>query len=117
MAPSLGEELTPLVLKRICSAYLGNSMNRTLDVHQDMAKDRLYEADLAKFFDEVQGIDKTEKANSPKRSHDRNTHYYLKGKSIDGRDVFCKVSSSYHPVSGEFVRWTLTSFCEWKENY
>jgi hypothetical protein len=116
MAPCLGEELTPLVLKQICSAYSGKAMNRTIDVQQDMAKDELYEADLVKFFDEVQCIKKVEKAHSPKRSHEKNTHYYLKGKSIDGRDVFCKVSSSYHPVTGEFVCWTLTSFCEWKDN-
>lgn len=117
MVPTLGEGLSLLVLERIKSAYQSKLMIRTNDLAQDMIDARLYEADVAKFFDEVGMIYKTEKAHSPKKWHQNNTHYYMKGKSIDERDVFCKVSSTYHPVTGDFVCWTLTSFCEWKDNY
>jgi len=117
MVPTLGEGLSLLVLERIKSAYQSRSMIRTNDLVQDMSDARLFEADVAKFFDEIDLIYKTEKAHSPKRSHPNNTHYYMKGISIDGRDVFCKVSSSYHPDTGTFVCWTLTSFCEWLDNH
>lgn len=117
MVHTLMEGLTRHVLENIRTAYLNSKLHRTSDVNQDMAGDRLYEADLANFIDEVESIYKTENAHSPKRSHKNNMHYYMKGKSIDGRDIFCKVSSSYHPETGEFVCWTLTSFCEWEDNY
>jgi len=114
MAPTLMEGLTPQVLMQIKTAYRHGRLVRTDDVVQDMGDSNLYEADLANFIDEIDNIYKTGNAHSPKRSHKNNMHYYMKGKSIDGRDVFCKVSSSYHPITGEFVCWTLTSFCEWK---
>ena len=117
MVLTLGEGLTPYVLERIRSAYQDRVMIRTYDLNDDMSRDSLYEADVANFFTEIGRIYKTEKAHSPKKWHPDNTHYYMRGKSIDGRDVFCKVSSSYHPKTGEFVCWTLTSFCEWKENF
>lgn len=117
MVVTLGEGLTPLILEQIRSAYLSKEMQRTHDVIADMSNDRLYEADVANFFAEVSQIHKTEKAHSPKKWHPNNTHYYMRGKSIDGRDVFCKVSSSYHPSTGQFVCWTLTSFCEWKDTF
>src|SRR6266540_3719238 len=107
MVPTLMEGLTPHVLGQIKSAYRYGSLGRTNDVVQDMGDDRLYEADLANFIDEIDNIYKTENAHSLKSSHKNNMHYYMRGKSIDGRDVFCKVSSSYHPVTGEFVCWTL----------
>lgn len=116
MVPTLGEGLSLLVLDRIKSAYLNKSMMTTIDLGLDMSNARLFEADIANFFDEIDSIYKTKKAHSPKKSHPENTHYYMKGKSIDGRDVFCKVSSSYHPISGMFVCWTLTSFCEWLDD-
>jgi len=114
MAPTIEEGLTPLILGRIKSAYLDDSMHRTDDVVVDMSRDRLSEADLEKFFDDVSQIDKTKKATSVKKWHKNNTHYYMNGLSVDGRKVFCKVSSSYHPKTGQFVCWTLTSFCECK---
>ena len=117
MVATLGEGLTPLVLERIRSAFLNGEEQRTLDLANDMSRANLSEADVAKFFDEIGLIYKTEGAHSPRRSHPRNTHYYMRGKSIDGRDVFCKVSSSYHPDTGEFMCWTLTSFCEWQDEY
>lgn len=117
MVATLGEGLTPFVLERIRSAYRDGSMIRTYDLDNDMSRDSLYEADVANFFAEVSEIYKTEKAHSPKKWHKDNTHFYMRGKSIGGRDVFCKVSSTYHPGTGQFVCWTLTSFCEWKNNY
>jgi hypothetical protein len=110
------EGLTPQILMQIKTAYQNGRLVRTGDVVQDMGDSRLYESDLANFIDEIDNIYKTENAHSPKRSHKNNMHYYMRGKSIDGRCVFCKVSSSYHPKTGEFVCWTLTSFCEWKNN-
>ncbi|MCK4621326.1 MAG: hypothetical protein KAT62_03825 [Desulfuromonadales bacterium] len=115
MVPTIGEGLIPFVLEQIKSAYRDGTLMRTEDVGQDMGRDGLYEADVANFFNDIDHIYKTEKAHSPKKWHPNNTHYYMKGKSIDGRAAFCKVSSSYHPVTGQFVFWTLTSFCEWKD--
>ena len=117
MVPSLGEELGPLILQQIKHTYCKGELVRTIDVGSDMSFDNLNEADVEKFFDEIDNIYKTEKALSPLRSHDKNTHYYMRGKSVDGRDVFCKVSSTYNPKTGNFVFWTLTSFCEWKDKY
>ena len=117
MVATLGEGLAPLVLERIRSAYRDRTMIRTFDLIDDMSKEGLSEADVEKFFDEIGHIYKTEKAHSLKKWHQNNTHFYMKGKSLDGRDIFCKVSSSYHPTTGEFVCWTLTSFCEWKDRF
>lgn len=117
MVATLGEGLAPLVLERIRSAYLSGQMQRTDDVIADMSDENLFEADVANFFDGIGHIYKTEKAHSPKKWHPDNTHFYMRGKSVDGRDVFCKVSSSYHPQTGQFVCWTLTSFCEWKDTF
>jgi hypothetical protein len=117
MVHSCREGLAPLVLRDIKSAYFKKEIQRTSNVILDMSADKFNEADVEKFFDEVASIYKIEKAHSPRRNHDSNTHYYMWGVSIDGRDIFCKVASTYHPDTGHFMYWTLTSFCEWKDNY
>jgi hypothetical protein len=114
MGPSLAEELSPLILHQIKDAYFQGKLTRTIDVGSDMSRNKLNEADVEMFFNNIDCIYKTKKAHSPLRTHEKNTHYYMRGKSIDDRDIFCKISSTYHPKTGEFVCWTLTSFCEWK---
>lgn len=56
-------------------------------------------------------IEKIMSTTSPRASSPRNTHYVIHGESTKCLKVYCKICSNYHPETGEFVGWRLTSFC------
>ncbi len=76
----------------------------------DMDRARLYEADLEKVIMDAIVIEKAMPATSERASNPNNTHYVIRGTSTTGVSVYCKVCSNYHPRTGEFICWELTSF-------
>lgn len=106
----IGTGLDSLVIRDIKEAYLAGKMRKTLDCLGDMDKAELYEADVEKVIMDADAIEKAMPATSERASHPDNTHYVIHGTSTKGVEVYCKVCSNYHPRTGSFVEWKLTSF-------
>jgi hypothetical protein len=109
MAP-IGTGLDSYVLRKIQDAYLEGKVRKTKDCMQDMARDGLYEADVEKVIMEATLLEKAMTATSERASNPNNTHYVIPGTSTKSVEVYCKVCSNYHPKTGEFIEWKLTSF-------
>jgi hypothetical protein len=113
----LGEHMTPVgtdlddfVLRTIQAAYIAGKIQKTVDCINDMDRAKLHEADVEKVIMNADTIEKAMSATSEKASHPINTHYVIRGTSIRGAKVYCKVCSNYHPQTNEFICWKLTSF-------
>jgi tryptophan synthase beta subunit len=109
MAP-IGTELDDFVLRTIQAAYLAGKVRKTKDCMEDMARARLFEADVEKVIMDASTIEKAMSATSERASNPDNTHYVIRGTSTKGMEVYCKVCSNYHPQTNEFIEWKLTSF-------
>lgn len=109
MAPT-GTTLDGYVLAMIKEAYVAKKIRKTKDCMEDMARDRLYEADVEKVIMEATSLEKAMPATSSRASNPLNTHYVMHGMSTKGIEVYCKVCSNYHPHTNEFIEWKLTSF-------
>jgi tryptophan synthase beta subunit len=109
MAP-IGTELDDLILRTIQAAYLAGKIRKTKDCMEDMARARLFEADVEKVVMDACTIEKAIPATSERASNPNNTHYVIRGTSINGVEVYCKICSNYHPQTNEFIGWKLTSF-------
>lgn len=109
MAP-IGTELDDFVLRTIQAAYLAGKIRKTRDCMEDMARDKLFEADVDNVIMNADSIEKAMPATSDKASNPINTHYVIRGTSTKGAEVYCKVCSNYHPQTNEFIEWKLTSF-------
>lgn len=105
-----GEQLAALVIKKIQDAYLKGKIVKTIDCVDDMLREGLYEADVEKVIMGAASIEKAMPATSPKASSPKNTHYVIYGESTKCLNIYCKLCSNYHPVTGEFLVWRLTSF-------
>lgn len=105
------DQLAILVIKEIQEHYLDKKVVKTKDCVNDMLRDQLYEADVEKVIMNATGIEKVMPATSPQASNPRNTHYVIYGESISCKKVYCKICTNYHPETGEFIQWRLTSFC------
>ncbi|MFA7404443.1 MAG: hypothetical protein WC007_10635 [Pelobacteraceae bacterium] len=103
-------ELNHFVLRTIQAAYLAGEMRKTRDCLEDMARARLFEADVENVITHAETIDKAMPATSERASSRSNTHYVIQGTSTKGVKVYCKVCSNYHPHTNEFIEWKLTSF-------
>lgn len=106
----IGTELDDFVLRTIQAAYLAGKVRKTRDCVEDMARARLFEADVEKVIMDAGNIEKAMPATSDKASSPNNTHYVIRGTSTNGIEVYCKVCSNYHPQTNEFIEWKLTSF-------
>ena len=111
MDTNLGEQLAAFVIKEIQNAYLNGKIVKTNDCIDDMLREGLFEADVEKVIMGATSIEKAMPATSPKASSPKNTHYVIYGESTKCLNTYCKLCSNYHPVSGEFLVWRLTSFC------
>jgi tryptophan synthase beta subunit len=109
MAP-IGTELDDFVLRTIQTAYLAGKVRKTKDCMEDMARARLFEADVEKVIMDAGTIEKAMPATSDRASNPDDTHYVIRGTSTKGSEVYCKVCSNYHPQTNEFIEWKLTSF-------
>jgi tryptophan synthase beta subunit len=109
MTPT-GTELDDLVLLPIQQAYLAGKLRKTKDCIEDMVRARLFEADVEQVIMTATTIEKAMAATSVRASNQLNTHYVIHGTSTEGVNVYCKVCSNYHPVTGSFIEWKLTSF-------
>jgi len=108
---SMTDQLADHVIRKVQNCYLRGEINRTNDCSDDMIRDGLREADVEKVIMNASVIEKVMPATSQRASSQSNTHYVIHGKSIDGRQIYCKICSNYHPVTGNFIDWRLTSFC------
>ena len=108
--PPIGTSLDEYVLSQIQKAYLAKEVRKTNDCMSDMTLAKLFEADVEKVIMDAISIEKAMSATSPKASNPNNTHYVIHGISTQGREVYCKVCSNYHPKTNEFIDWALTSF-------
>jgi len=106
----IGTGLDNFVLSTIQAAYLAGEIRKTRDCMEDMARDKLFEADVEKVIMDADTIEKAMPATSEWASNPNNTHYVIRGTSTEGVEVYCKVCSNYHPQTGEFICWKLTSF-------
>mgnify|MGYP004702249547 CR=1 FL=1 len=106
----IGTELDGLILRPIQQAYLAGKLRKTKDCMADMDHAKLYEADVEKVIMDATSIEKAMPTTSERASHPDNTHYVIHGTSTRGVAVYCKVCSNYHPQTGAFVEWKLTSF-------
>ncbi|AJY69624.1 hypothetical protein RW64_08390 [Geobacter sulfurreducens] len=106
----IGTELDDLVLKRIQEAYLARKIRKTKDCLNDMDMAELFEADVEKVIMDADSIEKAMPATSERASHPDNTHYVIHGTTTKGVAIYCKVCSNYHPQTGAFIEWKLTSF-------
>jgi hypothetical protein len=106
----IGTELDGLVLAEIKNAYLAGKIRKTRDCVKDMDKAELFEADVEKVIMDADAIEKAMPATSALASHPGNTHYVIHGTSSKGVAVYCKICSNYHPQTGAFIEWKLTSF-------
>lgn len=106
----IGTELDNFVLRTIKAAYLTGKLRKTRDCMEDMARDRLFEADVENVITHANTIEKAMPATSERASSRSNTHYVIQGTSTKGVEVYCKVCSNYHPHTNEFIEWKLTSF-------
>ncbi|NLV23244.1 MAG: hypothetical protein GXY54_00495 [Deltaproteobacteria bacterium] len=109
MSP-IGTNLDAHVLESIQRAYLAGEVRKTKNCQKDMNDAGLFEADVEKVIMEANSIGKAMAATSAKASNPNNTHYVIPGTSTSGIEVYCKVCSNYHPQTGEFICWKLTSF-------
>jgi ribosomal protein S8E len=109
MAP-IGTELDGYVLRIIQEDYVAGKIRKTKDCMEDMAHDRLFEADVEKVIMDATSVEKAMPATSERASNPHNTHYVIHGTSTKGAEVYCKVCSNYHPTTNEFICWKLTSF-------
>lgn len=106
----IGTELDELVLRTILAAYLAGKIRKAKDCLEDMARAGLLESDVENVITHADIIEKAMPATSERASNRSNTHYVIRGTSTSGVEVYCKVCSNYHPKSGEFIEWKLTSF-------
>ncbi|MFH1976322.1 MAG: hypothetical protein ABIJ52_12295 [Pseudomonadota bacterium] len=106
-----GEQLAALVIKEIQDAYLKGKIVKTIGCVDNMLREGLYEADVEKVIMGATSIEKAMPATSPKASNPKNTHYVIYGESTKCLNTYCKLCSNYHPITGEFLEWRLTSFC------
>jgi hypothetical protein len=109
---SLRDQLAALiVIKEIQEDYRRGRIYKTDDCINDMLRDGFWEADVEKVILDATSIEKVMPATSPRASSSQNTHYVIHGESTKCLKVYCKICSNYHPVTGEFIGWRLTSFC------
>lgn len=106
----IGTGLDGFVLAEIKNAYQARKIRKTKDCQNDMDEAGLYEADVEKVIMDADAIEKAMSATSGRASHPDNTHYVIHGISTNRVAVYCKVCSNYHPQSGAFIEWKLTSF-------
>lgn len=106
----IGTELDDFVLHTIQAAYLAGKIRKTRDCVEDMARARLFEADVENVITHADTIEKAMPATSERASNRCNTHYVIRGTSTKGVEVYCKVCSNYHPQTNDFIEWKLTSF-------
>jgi hypothetical protein len=106
----IGTGLDEFVLRIIQADYLAGKIRKTRDCLEDMARAGLLEADVENVITHADTIEKAMPATSEKASNRNNTHYVIRGMSIAGVNIYCKVCSNYHPKSNEFIEWKLTSF-------
>ncbi|NPU83890.1 MAG: hypothetical protein HPY65_05330 [Syntrophaceae bacterium] len=112
MSRTLREQLAvQVVIKEIQEAYRQRKLIKTGDCIDDMLRDSLFEADVEKVILNATSIEKVMPATSSRASSPKNTHYVIPGESTKCIKIFCKVCSNYHPETGEFMMWRLTSFC------
>jgi len=112
MDRNLQNQLAALVvIKDIQEAYRQGRIHKTNDCIADMLRDNLWEADIEKVILDAVSIEKVMSTTSPRASSPRNTHYVIDGESTKCVKVYCKICSNYHPQTGEFMGWRLTSFC------
>jgi hypothetical protein len=104
-------QLAVLVIRNIQEAYLQGKIIKTNDCINDMLCEGLFEADVEKVIMGAASIEKVMPATSLKASSPKNTHYVICGESTKCLKVYCKICSNYHPTTGEFLEWRLTSFC------
>jgi hypothetical protein len=104
-------QLAVLVIREIQEAYLHGKINKTNDCIDDMLREGLFEADVEKVIMDATSIEKVMPATSLKASSPKNTHYVIYGESTKCLKVYCKICSNYHPTTGEYLGWRLTSFC------
>ena len=108
---ALATQLVPSLIKDIQKHYIDDKIVRTNDCVDDMLRDHLMEADVEKVVMEATFIEKVMPAASLLASSSKNTHYVIKGESTKNQKVYCKICTNYHPETGEFTGWRLTSFC------
>ena len=111
MDKGLGEQLAVLVIREIQEAYLQGKIIKTNDCMEDMLREGLFESDVEKVIMGSASIEKVMPATSQKASSPKNTHYVIYGESTKCLKVYCKICSNYHPTTGEYLGWRLTSFC------
>jgi hypothetical protein len=111
MDKSLRDQLAARVILEIQEAYIQGEVITTIDCTNDMLRDGLMEADVEKVILDATSIEKVMPATSPMASSPKNTHYVIYGESTKCVKVYCKICSNYHPETGEFMGWRLTSFC------
>ena len=112
MDKSLQDQLAALVvIKEIQEAYRQGKIHKTNDCIDNMLRDGFWEADVEKVILDATSIEKVMPATSPMASSPKNTHYVIYGESTKCVKVYCKICSNYHPQTGEFMEWRLTSFC------
>jgi hypothetical protein len=111
MDKSLRDQLAARVILEIQEAYIQGEIITTIDCVNDMLRDGLMEADVEKVILDAASIEKVMPATSPMASSPQNTHYVIHGESTKCVKVYCKICSNYHPETGEFMGWRLTSFC------
>ena len=108
---AIATQLAPGLIKDIQKHYLDGKIVKTNDCVDDMLSDRLMEADVEKVIMEATFIEKVMPATSLFASSPKNTHYVIKGESTKSKTVYCKICTNYHPETGDFTGWRLTSFC------
>lgn len=109
--PAIATQLAPGLIKEIQEHYLDGKIIRTNDCMNDMLRDQLMEADVEKLIMDAMFIEKVMPATSLLASSPKNTHYVIPGESTKGKKIYCKICTNYHPDTGEFTGWRLTSFC------
>jgi hypothetical protein len=107
----LASQLAPRLIREIQRHYLDGNVIRTNDCVNDMIRDQLTEADIEKVIMDATMLEKILSATSLLASNIKNTHYVIYGECTKGKKVYCKICTNYHPETGEFTGWRLTSFC------
>lgn len=108
---TIATQLAPGLIKEIQEHYLNGKIIKTNDCVNDMITDKLMEADVEKVLMDAMCIEKVMSATSLLASSSKNTHYVIPGESTKGKKIYCKICTNYHPETGEFTGWRLTSFC------
>lgn len=107
----LATQLVPRIIEEIQRHYLDGQVIKTNDCVNDMLRDHLTEADVEKVIMDATVIEKVMSATSLLASSPKNTHYVIYGECTKGKKVYSKICTNYHPETGEFTGWRLTSFC------